>query len=462
MNVLLVTFSFPPAGGVGVLRALSLAKYLPESDVRVDVLTARNAPAVIRDEALLAQVPASVTVHRTWTLDLPFALRKGIKKLLAKKEDSKAANGDLRTSLHPLEGNGPSSNRHPERSVEKSSVSTVNPLKAFIANLLLPDPQIGWLPFAGRAAARIVRRRAIDAVIITVPPFSSVMLAQRLRKQFPELTIVLDFRDEWLNTTLQLVSLNSNPRARLVAERTEREAVEAASAVVAVTEAARDAIRSRYSQQPAGKFVSISNGYDGAPPTAISAPLPKAPDQPVTLTYLGSVYGSTEPTSFVEAVLGLPPQLRARLRVRFVGHFEKPVYRDTLLWLGDTVEVRGFMPQAEALRLLDATDYVLLLSHDPVNVSAKFYDYLRSGKPILAAVHPAGDVRRRLEETRGGRWADISDVDAIRAMLVSAIEEPPATHFQPDLDAMARYHRRPLTAQYAALLHVLAGNGAGR
>ncbi len=46
MNLLLITFSFPPAGGVGVLRALSLAKYLPENDIRVDVLTARNAPAV--------------------------------------------------------------------------------------------------------------------------------------------------------------------------------------------------------------------------------------------------------------------------------------------------------------------------------------------------------------------------------------------------------------------------------
>ena len=53
MNVLLITFSFPPAGGVGVLRALSLAKYLPESKVRVDVLTARNAPAVGRDEQLV-------------------------------------------------------------------------------------------------------------------------------------------------------------------------------------------------------------------------------------------------------------------------------------------------------------------------------------------------------------------------------------------------------------------------
>ena len=428
MNVLLITFSFPPAGGVGVLRALSLAKYLPTDDIRVDVLTARNAPAVIRDEALLAQVPLSVTVHRTWTLDLPFALRKGIKRLLARDRSSPPPAAQAAVPAPP---------------------SKPNPVKALIANLLLPDPQIGWLPFASRAAAHIVRQRRIDAVIITVPPFSSVMLAKGLRRRFPNLTIVLDFRDEWLNTTLQLVSLNASPRARLVAERTEREAVLAATAVVAVTESAREVIRARYPDQPAAKFVSISNGYDGALPTTPAIPAPWAAG-PVVLTYLGSVYRSTEPSTFVEAVLGLPADLRARLRVRFVGHFEKAVYRETLLRLGTTVEIIGFLPQAEALCLLEATDYVLLLSHDPVNVSAKFYDYLCAGKPILAAVHPAGDVRRRLEETRAGLWADIRDTSAIRALLTAAIEQGPT--YTPDHQAIARYHRQPLARRYADLL----------
>lgn len=431
MNVLLITFSFPPAGGVGVMRALSLAKYLPGEDVRVDVLTARNAPAVIRDEALLAQVPESVKVHRTWTLDLPFALRKGIKKLLARNRGKDV---------------------QPTRTA--SAPGRPNPLKALVANLLLPDPQIGWLPFASRAAAGIVRKRAIDAVIITVPPFSSVLLAKGLRRRFPHLPVVLDFRDEWLNTTLHLVSLNDNPRARAVAERTEREAVDSATAVVAVTESARDAIRARYPGQPPAKFVSISNGFDGTLPSSPARPGQVPADKPVVLTYLGSVYGSTEPTSFVEAVLSLPEAIRARLRVRFVGHFEKSAYRETLLRLGPTIELIGFLPQAEALRLLDATDFVLLISHDPVNVSAKFYDYLCSGKPILAAVHPGGDVRRRLDETRAGRWADAADPNAIRDLLIDAVERGPAG-FEPDLDAIARYHRRPLAHRYATLLRSL-------
>ena len=95
MNVLLITFSFPPAGGVGVLRALSLAKYLPGEGVRVDVLTARNAPAVGKDLSLLRQLPAEVTVHRTWTLDLPFALRKWVKKVVGGVKSRPASVGGV-------------------------------------------------------------------------------------------------------------------------------------------------------------------------------------------------------------------------------------------------------------------------------------------------------------------------------------------------------------------------------
>src|ERR1019366_7491465 len=70
LNVLLVPYTFPPAGGTGVMRAASLARYLPAEGIRLDVLTARNASAVGSDFALLKEIPAEVTVHRTITLDL--------------------------------------------------------------------------------------------------------------------------------------------------------------------------------------------------------------------------------------------------------------------------------------------------------------------------------------------------------------------------------------------------------
>jgi glycosyltransferase involved in cell wall biosynthesis len=430
LNVLLITFSFPPAGGVGVLRALSLAKYLPENGVRVDVLTARNAPAVGKDLALLRQVPESVTVHRTWTLDLPFWMRKAVKKVVAGGGGSASAT----------------------TSVKKSA----NPLKQFIGNLLLPDPQVGWLPFALPAAAKIIRKRKIDLVLITVPPFSSVRLATRLRKVFPALPIVVDFRDEWLSTTIDLVSFNNNNRARMVAHKAEAEAVRDATAIVLVTEAARKELQRRYPGVPAGKFHCIPNGFDRpmpAPDAAAPAPAGGSGEQTV-LTYIGTVYGSTDPRTFVQAVQGLPAEVRSRLRVRFIGHIESPVYGEALRSLGDTIELRGFIPQAEALRAIQDTTYLLLITHDRINVAAKFYDYLGGGNTILGVVHPDGDVRRLLEETGTGWWADVNDVEAIRRVLIEAVERQATLGeaFRPDRERIAAYHRRPLAQRYAALL----------
>src|ERR1039458_5050315 len=82
LNVLLVTYSFPPVGGTGVMRASSLARYLPAEGIRLDLLTARNASSVGSDPTLLKEIPAEVTVHRTITLDLPFGIKKRIKRLV--------------------------------------------------------------------------------------------------------------------------------------------------------------------------------------------------------------------------------------------------------------------------------------------------------------------------------------------------------------------------------------------
>lgn len=442
MNVLLVTYSFPPAAGVGVLRAVSLAKYLPENGVQLDVLTTRNAAAVGQDHKPLAQLPQSVRIHRTWTPDLPFGLRKFIKTLLSRSGQGKSTNATA-----------PQHSAAPAR-------SRPNPLKLLIGNLLLPDPQVGWIPFALRTARRIIRERNIDLVLITVPPFSTVRLVTRLRRLFPDLPIVLDFRDEWLTTTIDLVSFNNNSRAREVAHKAESEAVRDASAVVCVTEAAVSELQRRYPQQPANKFQCIPNGFDTALPADPGPQLGAGTGDLVTLTYIGTVYGSTDPGPFVEAVLKLAPEIRARLRLRFIGHIETPSLRTTLMRLQNAVDLEliGFLPQAEALAYIAQTNYLLLITHDPINVAAKLYDYLGSGRPIFAAVHPTGDVRRILDQTRAGWSASIHDPDAIASLLSDAVERAPmlAEQFHPDRDAIAAYHRRPIAARYSELLHHIA------
>lgn len=434
LNVLLVSYSFPPAGGVGVLRAASFARYFPAEEIRLDVLTARNASAVGADIALLKEIPAEVKIHRTITLDLPFGIKKRIKKLISGRKPTECTSAT-------------------------ASAGKPNFIKRVLQDLLLPDPQVTWLPVLTRAARKIVRNRNIDLVLITVPPFSSVLLIEKLRKEFPRLPIVIDFRDEWLSTAIDLVGFSRSERARRIARDAEASAITNSTAVVAVTEAARREIRARYPQEPDGKFCLIPNGFDA---TRLSRPVSLKEPRPggkIIVTHIGTVYGSTEPTTLVEALLSLPAEIQSRFAFRFIGHIEEPRFRESLLQLGSMVELKGFMPQQEALAAMNETDYVLLVQHSHINIAAKLYDYIGGGKPILATVHPGGEVRRLLEELRAGWWVDSRDVQAIRQLFIEVAARGAAlrNELHPDTAKIAQYERKVLAQRYASLLHSIAG-----
>jgi hypothetical protein len=333
-----------------------------------------------------------------------------------------------------------------------------------VQDLLLPDPQVTWLPVLTRAARRIVKQRGIDIVIITGAPYSDYLLAERLRKKFPGLAIVLDFRDEWLSTSFDVASFgfSRSERARQFAIKAEADAVKAATAVVAVTEAARREMHGRYPHEPENKFLHIPNGFDATRlRTSAPSPGPRSGEK-ILVTYVGTVYTSTEPTTLVQSLLSLPHEVKSRFKLRFIGHIEEPRYREALLQLGDMVELKGYMPQHEALAAMDETDYVLLISHDRLNVSAQFYDYIGACKPILACVHPDGDIRIMLEELRAGWWAGSHDVEGNRRLFIDAANRGNLllSSFHPDLAKIAQYERKPIAQRYASLLHSIAGSGS--
>lgn len=434
LNVLLVTYSFPPAGGVGVLRAASLARYLPAEGIRLNVLTARNASAVGNDPKLLDAIPPEVSVHRTMTIDLPFNIKKKIKKFITGGKSGSNQDFTVASAGKPIF------------------------LKRALQDILLPDPQVTWLPVLTRAARRVIKKCHIDIVLITAPPFSSVLLVEKLRKEFPRLAIVVDFRDEWLSTTIELVGFSSSEYARNIAREAEASAVKHATAIVAVTEASRREIRSRYPQEPESKFHLIPNGFDST--KLHSAGLSAKPkiDGKIMVTYTGTVYTSTNPTMLVRALQSLPIDLKSRFRLRFIGHIEEPRFREALLQLGDMVELKGFLPQNEALAVMNETDYALLITHDPLNVAAKFYDYIGAGKPILAVIHPLGEVRRLMDELRAGWWADSREIKDISQLFIDAAARGDSlrAEFHPDLEKIAQFERKVIAQHYAALLYSIA------
>jgi hypothetical protein len=286
-----------------------------------------------------------------------------------------------------------------------------------------------------------------------------VLLTERLRKEFPHLLIVVEFRDEWLATAIDLVAFSRSERARKLARDAEASAIKHATAIVAATEPARREIGERYPHESRDKFCLIPNGYD-ATRLSRTSPAPQSGDSgKIIVAHIGSVYTSTEPTTLVEALEGLSEELKCRFRFRFIGHIEDARYRQALSRLGDMVELKGYLPQREALQAMNNADYALLIQHGRLNIAAKLYDYIGGGKPVLATINPDGPERPLIEELRAGWWAGSRDVEGIRRLFVNAASPGCSLKetFNPDIEKIGQYERKALARKYAALLHDLAG-----
>ncbi len=161
MRLLLVTYYFPPSGGAGVQRTLKWVKYLRDFGVEPVVLTVEAGAYPKTDATLARDVPPSVAVHRTRSLD-PFG---AYARLTGRSRQQAVAE----TSGHLGEGASPA-----ER------------FARFVrANVFVPDARVGWVPFAVQRGLQLLRDEPFDAVLTSGPPHSVHLAGWMLQAPAP-------------------------------------------------------------------------------------------------------------------------------------------------------------------------------------------------------------------------------------------------------------------------------------
>ena len=428
-KLLIISYLFPPAGGIGVQRALSLAKYFPACGFEVHVLRANNAAAPVKDPGLLKQLPPQLMVHNAPTPELPFGFRQGAWRWLSPPK------GGSRPAVAAAQSG---------QSRLKSMVT------GLVRRVLSPEPEVLWVPFALRKARRIVRRHGIEVVLVTAPPFSAFLVGNALKREFPYLTLVSDFRDEWLKFYLGTFDFQKGDYTRRRAAEIERETVERSDLVVAVTYSTRDEMRSRYPGLPDRRFVCLSNGYD---PAVFAGFQSRHHDGTrVVVTHLGTVYDSSSPRYYLDALDAMPDAVRSSIVTRFIGRVAAQEQAE-LESRKSPIEILGFMAQSDALRHVETTDYLLLTMTNEISLPGKLFEYLATGKPILAITPPGSEVDRILKRTNGGWCAAPGDRSGIQALISRAIEfKRVGKSFQSDAQAICRYERPRLAAEYGELI----------
>jgi glycosyltransferase involved in cell wall biosynthesis len=133
----------------------------------------------------------------------------------------------------------------------------------------------------------------------------------------------------------------------------------------------------------------------------------------------------------------------------------------------DVVEVLGYLSHAKTVALMRTADLLFLpMQNLPVGVRAtivpgKTYEYLASGRPILAAV-PDGDARDLLAEAGSAYLCRPDDVEAMQRIVVDQVARwASGTHApEPDPQVVERYERRRLTAHLASVLDAVSADDA--
>jgi glycosyltransferase involved in cell wall biosynthesis len=464
-KILIVTYYWPPSGGAGVQRWLKFVKYLPEFGYEPIVLTVReeNASYAQSDPSLLKEVDPAVKIVRTPSFE-PYSLYL---KLSGKKEI-------------PFGGFS-----------NEGSVTFLQKVFRFIrGNLFIPDPRKGWNRYAVKAAKKIIQQEKIDVVITSGPPHSTHLIGLRLKKQ-TGIKWIADFRDPWTDI-YYYKDLSHTPLAKWYDGRLERKVLHTCDKVITVGYELKNLLASKIEtgedemetgkreQKPSVsglrypfslKIHVITNGYDTedfknhkepssdlrSPVSDLRSPVSNL-QSPFYITYAGTISSYYRIEGYVSALADLPEPIRSQIKFRFVGNISSSV-SDLInkAGLNSQLELTGYVPHDKSISYLFDAGILLLLIPDVSEnkgiLTGKFFEYLATGKPILAIGPTDGDVARILKETGTGSIFFYDDVRGIKEAILNYFNKRGETH-GPN-KAIEKYSRRTLTSVLSGIIKEL-------
>lgn len=433
-KVLVITYYWPPSGGAGVQRALKFVKYFVRTGVEPVVLTVapEKASYPVLDDSLFQDVPKGVKVITTSSFE-PLRLLSG-----------------LSGGKHVPYGGFANAN--------KSSL-TQRMLRWIRGNVFIPDARVGWVPFAVRAAADIIRSEGITAVIISSPPHSSQLIGLKLKRRFPSLRWIADMRDPWTDIYYYKDLMHSAASAKRDT-RLERQVLEQADEIVVVSEAIRRLFVRKLSGTDSGKVHVIPNGYDEED---FKEHIPSDPDR-FTITYVGTMAEMYRPAVFFDALQQVVQAVSpAQIRFRFVGSAPwtlKKSIEDSPL--APFCEWYGHVPHGEAICYMQRATALLLVIPDAEGaegiLTGKLFEYLGAGRLIIGIGPPGGDAAAIIGGCHAGRMFGREEGEALRDWLISKVEDwKQGKMVYEGNENRIQYTRSHLAARVAELLEITPG-----
>lgn len=393
------------------------ARLLPDFGWDVSVLTAKHAAKASIDTAARDAVAARGTIVETWA-------------------PSSVINA--RGTANPRTGLGAQA---------RSAIRSLTRLAMF------PDREVPWVPGAIAAGRKLLAEVPHDVVLATYGPASNLVVGWTLARQF-QLPLVLDFRDLW--STLPVAAFPTSWH-RAAARRIERAMVKHASRVIGVASGMVTDLCDAHGV-PAERGVTITNGFDPSDAGRITDARTGS-NRPFRMMYVGSVNANYNLEPFWRTLRRLADAGRitpATFRLEFIGNL---ALGDVAAHgLSDFVESGPFVPHHEVFAALARADALLMVEtagyYARNGYAAKVFDYVLTGKPVMALVEAGGNTARLLGEAGTGYVANPANEREIEDTLVRILETKgaPPRRADPDQPPLRAFNRRRLAEELASVL----------
>ena len=313
----------------------------------------------------------------------------------------------------------------------------------------IPDNKKGWANKAITKAREILKENEFDLIFVTAPPFSTVNMAVKLKKEF-DLPLVIDYRDLWFGNQF---AFYPTPFHKYIHKKMEYAALKAADKITATNRKMKEKIINKYQFLTFEDIYIISHGFDPADFENLKEE--KKPNTKMWLTYSGIFYEFITPKYFLKAFKKLTlerPDIAANIELHFIG-FLRGENRKLIrkLELREFVKEFGYLDHSEALTKLMASDFLWLMvgrgrNADTVS-SGKLYEYFGTRKPILGFL-PEGALKSALAEYKASITAEPDDIEGIKNAIMRAYELYSEGKIpEPDEEYIQKHRRDFLTEQ---------------
>lgn len=399
-KVLIITYYWPPSGGSGVQRWLKFVKYLPSFGWEPHVFTPENPSFAIQDPSLEKDVPPEAEVLRMPIWE-PYDIFFRLSALTGSKKQPSP------TALLP-----------------SKNKSFFQKLTTWIrGNLFIPDPRLFWVRPSTKFLTDYIAHNGIKVVITTGPPHSIHLIGLRLKKKFPQLRWLADFRDPWTEWGMWDTLMVSKPVRRLH-RNMERKVLSGADEIITIT----PFYVKRFEKLARRPVQLLTNGFDEEDFLG----LVHTKQDAFMIRHVGLINEKCDPRPFMRALVS---ELRdnaafARdVRLEFIGEVH-PDFRQFVAGNPEMQKMTRFLgniPHDQLIPLYGSSALLLLILTGYKDAEGflpgKLFEYLASGLPVLGIGPIDGDAATLLKDTSSGVMVATQDGAGIRDALRKAHED---------------------------------------